>query len=179
MEIEYPHECDSKSAHLDTSCSSSSFNSTCPWRAEIRVVAFSSCSPVMITGTLRNHSSLPDTEGQLQMFFLAFSNSKKPVQASFFSLLLLLTMPGWQDSASNLWLCQMSPHYSSVYLCSSSFCLLWLFHKTVEQWLKAVCLRVTTEHYMSSNITRLVVYGWKGGGDLVIIHSHKEVWQED
>lgn len=37
----------------------------------------------MITGTLRNHSSLPDTEGQLQMFFLAFS--KKPVQASFFS----------------------------------------------------------------------------------------------
>lgn len=39
-----------------------------PCRAEIMGVALSSCSPVKISGT---RSSLPDSEGLLQMFCLA------------------------------------------------------------------------------------------------------------
>lgn len=105
------------------------FSSLYPWCAGIREVALSSCSPVMITGILTNHSSLPDSEGQLQMFCLAFSNSKKPVQAIFFFLFLPCQAARTQPAISD---CQMSPLYSSVYLCSSSFCLLWPF--STKQW---------------------------------------------
>lgn len=83
-------------------------------------------------------------------------------------------MPGW-------WVSYYQKCHSFVYLCAPSFFVVVFsrpIHNTVEQWLRAAGLHITTEDHTSSNIARLAVQGCMGGRHPVIIPGHKEVWQE-
>lgn len=140
-----------------------------------QVVAFSSCSPVMITGTLTNHSSLPDSEGQLQMFFLAFSTSKKPVWFFFFCFWPCQagrTQPAISDSAKH-------HRITPLFICALQVFVFCDF--STKQWSSG---RRQLAFASPLSITRaqtspsLRCKDEKGGRHLVIIHSRKEVWQE-
>lgn len=97
----------------------------------------------------RRYSLRPLSDSEVQMFCLA------SVSLSTTNLC----------QAGSLLFCRAPLLYSSVRLTN---------HRTVQRWLEAAGLHITTSDRTGSNVTRLVVRGWNP----LIIHSHSEVWQQ-
>ena len=111
----------------------------------------------------------PDSEDQFQMLFSGPFEKKN--QPSARNLYKSSTPPGWRGP-------DLPKCHRATLLFTRALQVLVFPDPSTRQRLEAAGLHITARDRMSSNITRLVVQGCKGGRHPVIIHGHKEVWQE-